>query len=42
VEGAGIISSLTATDGLVRLPLDATDVEEGDPLDYLPFSATLG
>jgi molybdopterin molybdotransferase len=42
VEGAGIISSLTATDGLIRLPLDLTTVREGDLLDYLPFSATLG
>jgi molybdopterin molybdotransferase len=41
VEGAGIISSLTATDGLVRLPLDLTEVAAGDPLDFLPFSAAL-
>jgi molybdopterin molybdotransferase len=42
IEGAGIISSLTGTDGLVRLPLDMTDVAEGDRLEYLPFSAMLG
>jgi molybdopterin molybdotransferase len=41
VEGAGIISSLTATDGLVRLPLDLTEVAQGDALEYLPFSAML-
>jgi molybdopterin molybdotransferase len=41
VEGAGIISSLTETDGLVRLPLDMVDFIEGEMLDYLPFSAML-
>jgi molybdopterin molybdotransferase len=41
VEGAGIISSLTGTDGLVRLPLDLTAVEEGEALEFLPFSAML-
>ncbi len=42
VEGAGIISSLTRTDGLVRLPLEQTDVAEGDAVPFLPFSAVLG
>jgi molybdopterin molybdotransferase len=42
VEGAGIISSLTGTDGLVRLPLDCTAVAEGDAVPFLPFSAVLG
>ena len=42
IEGAGIISSLTHTDGLVRLPLDMTQVSLGDALDYAPFSALLG
>jgi molybdopterin molybdotransferase len=41
VEGAGIISSLTATDGLIRLPLDLTSVREGDLVDFLPFPAML-
>jgi molybdopterin molybdotransferase len=41
IEGAGIISSLTATHGLVRLPFDVTDVAEGDPVGFLPFSAML-
>jgi molybdopterin molybdotransferase len=41
IEGAGIISSLTATTGLVRLPYDMTDFEQGAFLDYLPFSASL-
>jgi molybdopterin molybdotransferase len=42
IEGAGIISSLTTTDGLVRLPLDVVEVAQGDTLDYLPFAAMLG
>jgi molybdopterin molybdotransferase len=42
IEGAGIISSLTGTDGLVRLPLDMTGVKEGDRVEFLPFSAVLG
>jgi molybdopterin molybdotransferase len=42
VEGAGIISSLTGTDGFVRLPLDLTAVAEGDAVPFLPFSAVLG
>ncbi|MGL4637874.1 MAG: molybdopterin molybdotransferase MoeA [Beijerinckiaceae bacterium] len=41
IEGAGIISSMTNTDGLVRLPHDSTGVSPGDSLDYLPFSAVL-
>ncbi len=42
IEGAGIISSLTGTDGLVRLPLDMTGVAQGDRVTFLPFSAVLG
>jgi molybdopterin molybdotransferase len=42
IEGAGIISSLTATDGLVRLPMEASGIRPGDRLDYLPFSAMPG
>jgi molybdopterin molybdotransferase len=42
VEGAGIISSLTQTDGLVRLPFEMTSVQPGDRLEYLPFAAMLG
>jgi molybdopterin molybdotransferase len=42
IEGAGIISSLTDTDGLARLPLDMTAVAEGDRIEFLPFSAMLG
>jgi molybdopterin molybdotransferase len=42
VEGAGIISSLAAADGLARLPLESRGVAPGEALDYLPFSAMLG
>jgi molybdopterin molybdotransferase len=42
IEGAGIISSLTGTDGLVRLPLDLEAVAEGDRVEFLPFSSVLG
>jgi molybdopterin molybdotransferase len=42
IEGAGIISSLTGTDGLARLPLEMTGVAEGDRIEFLPFSAMLG
>lgn len=42
IEGAGIISSLTASDGLIRLPLDLTKVREGDSVDFLPFTSVLG
>ncbi len=41
VEGAGIISSLAAADGIARLPLESTGVRAGDRLDFLPFAAVL-
>ena len=41
VEGAGIISSLAAADGIVRLPLDSKGVKAGERIDYLPFAAML-
>ena len=37
-EGAGILSSMVAADGLVELPEDCTDIKAGDIVDYLPFS----
>lgn len=37
-EGAGILSSMVAADGLVELPEDCTGVKAGDIVDYLPFS----
>jgi molybdopterin molybdotransferase len=38
-EGAGIITSLTETDGLVCLPEEVVRVAEGDRLGFLPFAA---
>ena len=38
-EGAGIITSLTQTDGLVELPENATTVERGSTVGFLPYSA---
>ena len=36
-EGAGVISSLTETDGLVELPEAATRIEPGEVLRFLPY-----
>jgi molybdopterin molybdotransferase len=36
-EGAGVITSLTETDGLVELPEDVTRVEPGATLRFLPY-----
>ncbi len=41
VEGAGIISSLAAADGIARLPLDSRGVRTGERLEFLPFAAVL-
>lgn len=37
-DGAGILSSLVASDGLVELPEELTHLEPGSVVDYLPFS----
>jgi len=37
-EGAGILSSLVAADGLVELPEDLTRLEAGAMVEFLPFS----
>lgn len=36
-EGAGMITSLTETDGFAVLSEDLTEVAPGDPLPYLPY-----
>jgi molybdopterin molybdotransferase len=38
-DGAGIITSLTETDGLVELPDDATSVEPGATVPFLSYAA---
>ncbi len=37
-SGAGILSSLVGSDGLVELPEDMTYLEEGSLVDFLPFN----
>jgi molybdopterin molybdotransferase len=37
-QGAGILSSLVASDGLVELPEELTDLAVGDMVDFLPFA----
>ena len=41
VEGAGILTSLTETSGLVELPEDMTRVAPGDRIEYLPYESLL-
>jgi molybdopterin molybdotransferase len=40
-EGAGVITSLTETDGLVELPEPVTRIEPGDEAGFLPYAALL-
>ncbi len=37
-DGAGILTSLVASDGLLELPEDLTDVAAGAMVDFIPFS----
>jgi molybdopterin molybdotransferase len=37
-DGAGILSSMVESDGLVELPEDLTHLEAGSLVDFLPFS----
>jgi molybdopterin molybdotransferase len=37
-DGAGILTSMVASDGLVELPEELTSLEAGTMVDYLPFS----
>ena len=41
VEGAGILTSLTDTDGLLELADDMTSVAPGDPVGFLGFSGMM-
>ena len=40
-EGAGLLSSLVETDGLVELPEAVTAVRPGDTVRFLPWSSLL-
>ena len=37
-QGSGVLTSMVASDGLVELPEDLERVEEGQLVDFLPFS----
>ena len=41
-EGAGIITSLTETDGLVELPEQMTRIEPGASVGFLSYAALVG
>jgi molybdopterin molybdotransferase len=41
-DGAGIITSLTETDGLIELPEDTTTVEPGETVGFLSYAALVG
>jgi molybdopterin molybdotransferase len=41
-DGAGVISSLTATDGLAELADDVTDIAKGEMIGFLPYSVLAG
>lgn len=41
-DGAGIITSLTQTDGLVELGEDTTDIAPGDIVGFLPYAVLTG
>jgi molybdopterin molybdotransferase len=41
-DGAGVLTSLTETDGLVELPEDVTKVEPGDTVGFLSYASLLG
>lgn len=38
VDGAGVLTSLTRTDGMVELPEACTDVRTGDPIAFYAYS----
>ncbi len=41
-EGAGVLTSLTETDGLAELPEDVTEVEPGSTVGFLSYAALVG
>lgn len=38
IDGAGVLTSLTRTDGMVELPESCTDVRNGDPISFYAYS----
>jgi molybdopterin molybdotransferase len=41
-DGAGILSSITRSDGLVILDEETSDLAPGMTVDFLPFSEVIG
>jgi len=41
-DGAGVISSLTATDGLAELADDVTAIAQGETIGFLPYALLVG
>jgi molybdopterin molybdotransferase len=41
-DGAGVISSMTETDGLVELPEDVTNIEPGTSVGFLSYATIMG
>jgi molybdopterin molybdotransferase len=41
-DGAGVLTSLTETDGLAELPEDVTAVEPGATVGFLPYASLVG
>ena len=41
-DGAGVLTSLTETDGLAELPEDVTVVERGGTVGFLPYASLIG
>jgi molybdopterin molybdotransferase len=41
-DGAGVISSLTATDGLAELADDVTEIKPGSMIGFIPYSVLAG
>jgi molybdopterin molybdotransferase len=40
-DGAGVITSLTETDGLLELPEELTRIEPGDAVAFLPYAVLI-
>ena len=41
-DGAGILTSMVESDGLVEIGEGVSRVEAGAPVDFLPFSEVIG
>ena len=41
-DGAGVITSLTETDGLAELTEDVTKIEPGSPIGFLSYASLIG